>query len=185
MESGRDEFARPFNVYFKGDFHVFEAAPVAQKNRDSGGHKSEECVEAINLNVLSIIFASDWVQKFYENVKPEEPSSVVATDIVPEKRKLIIAISSDRGLCGGIHSGIAKVIKKDVQDDPTVRIACVGDKIRSILGRYCGEQILFACNNIGRLPPTFDDARRVAQALMKTDYQFSEGAIYYNYFKCV
>lgn len=124
-------------------------------------------------------------KKFYENVKPEEQSDVILTETVPEKKKLIIAISSDRGLCGGIHSGIAKVIKKDVEDDPTVMVVCVGDKIRSILSRYCGDRILFACNEVGRLPPTFDDASKVAEALMKVDYQFSEGAIYYNYFNSV
>jgi F-type H+-transporting ATPase subunit gamma len=52
---------------------------------------------------------------------------------------LIVAISSDRGLCGGIHSGIVKAIKHDLiekKNVENVKIVAVGDKARGILQRY-------------------------------------------------
>jgi F-type H+-transporting ATPase subunit gamma len=51
---------------------------------------------------------------------------------------LIVAISSDRGLCGGIHSGIVKTIKLDLAEKKNVenvKIVAVGDKARGILQR--------------------------------------------------
>ncbi|CAG0921897.1 unnamed protein product [Notodromas monacha] len=117
---------------------------------------------------------------FYENVAPEKDAEQPA-----EKRRLLIAISSDRGLCGAIHSGVAKVIKAEIAKDPSAMVACVGDKSRGILARAIGTNVLFACNEIGRLPPTFGDASKVAQAILAAGYNFTEGTIYYNYFRSV
>ncbi|KAH8030107.1 hypothetical protein HPB51_006539 [Rhipicephalus microplus] len=63
-------------------------------------------------------------QAFYEvaDIKPPEG----------KQKTLIIAISSDRGLCGAIHSSVAKRIRTMMQEDPQLledaRIICVGDK---------------------------------------------------------
>ena len=51
---------------------------------------------------------------------------------------LIIGISSDRGLCGGIHSSIAKAIRASIDQKPEgvkCRVVAVGDKVRSQLFR--------------------------------------------------
>jgi F-type H+-transporting ATPase subunit gamma len=122
-------------------------------------------------------FVIPW-QAFYDNVVSDVPA-----EDKPEKRRLIIAISSDRGLCGAIHSGVAKAIKLEVAKDPGLMIACVGDKSRGILARAFPKNVLFACNEVGRLPPTFQEASRVAQAILKAGYDFTEGTIYYNYFR--
>lgn len=55
-----------------------------------------------------------------------------------KKNHLVVAISSDRGLCGGIHSGVAKAIRNDINergDKENVKIVAVGDKARGILQR--------------------------------------------------
>lgn len=53
---------------------------------------------------------------------------------------LIVAISSDRGLCGGIHSGLAKAVKADLAQntDRNTAIISFGDKTRQILQRTHG-----------------------------------------------
>ena len=59
---------------------------------------------------------------------------------------LIVAISSDRGLCGGIHSGIVKAIKLDLAEKKNlenVKLVAVGDKARGILQRYVHETHIF------------------------------------------
>ena len=54
-----------------------------------------------------------------------------------QPNQLIIAISSDRGLCGGIHSGISKAIRAKTAEQPNVntKLVICGDKARSILQR--------------------------------------------------
>ena len=37
------------------------------------------------------------------------------------KNPLLITVSSDRGLCGGIHSSVSKATKKSIQSPPTAR----------------------------------------------------------------
>lgn len=56
-----------------------------------------------------------------------------------KKKHLLIGVSSDRGLCGAIHSSIAKHLKSEVANltaaGKEVKIVGVGDKLRSILHR--------------------------------------------------
>jgi len=51
---------------------------------------------------------------------------------------LIVAISSDKGLCGGVHSAICKAIKAEVSTksaEANIKLVAVGDKARAILAR--------------------------------------------------
>ncbi|XP_070558504.1 ATP synthase subunit gamma, mitochondrial-like [Ptychodera flava] len=111
-------------------------------------------------------------------------------DIKAEEKpkKLMLAISSDRGLCGGIHSNICKAIKAEMADVPAdteVKIACVGDKARQILQRLYKNEMLFHVSEYGKRPPVFDDATKVAAALLESGFEFDVGSIYYNRFKSV
>ena len=54
-------------------------------------------------------------------------------------KELYVALTSDRGLCGGVHSSICKTIRNELLEKPNldnVGIICVGDKSRAQLGRY-------------------------------------------------
>merc|ERR1711937_556932 len=60
-------------------------------------------------------------------------------------KQVTVAVSSDRGLCGGIHSGIAKFIKNDERHnnpDLDTKIVVNGDKARGILNRMYSKDIL-------------------------------------------
>lgn len=52
---------------------------------------------------------------------------------------LIIALTSDRGLCGGVHSGIAKRVKQTMAEQGSaasdIKIITIGDKAKSMLVR--------------------------------------------------
>ncbi|OQV23146.1 ATP synthase subunit gamma, mitochondrial [Hypsibius exemplaris] len=101
---------------------------------------------------------------------------------------LIVAISSDRGLCGGIHSGIVKAIRLDLAEKKNVenvKIVAVGDKARGILQRQFRDNILLSAKELGRKPPTFGDASEVAQAILNAGYEFDSGSLYYNQFRSV
>ncbi|XP_055595224.1 ATP synthase subunit gamma, mitochondrial [Uranotaenia lowii] len=116
-------------------------------------------------------------QQFYEKaeVAPKEE----------EQKKLYIAITSDRGLCGAVHTGVARFIRGDLANDPSIQVICVGDKSRAILQRLYSKNIAMVCNEVGRLPPTFLDAAKLTNAIINLGYEYTDGKIIYNKFKSV
>lgn len=85
-----------------------------------------------------------------------------------------------------MHTSVSRYIRTELnKDSDNLKVVCVGDKSRSILQRIYGKNIILACNEIGRLPPTFIDASKLADAILKSDYKFSSGEIVYNRFKSV
>lgn len=44
---------------------------------------------------------------------------------------------------------------------------------------------MFACKEIGRLPPVFADASVVAQTILDSGYEYDNGSMFFNTFKCV
>ncbi|XP_050510563.1 ATP synthase subunit gamma, mitochondrial [Diabrotica virgifera virgifera] len=120
----------------------------------------------------------DGASQFYEKAEIQPLADV--------PQKLVIAITSDRGLCGAVHTSVSRYIRTELgKDDQNIKVVCVGDKSRSILQRIYGKNIMLACNEVGRLPPTFIDASKLADAVLKSDYKFSTGEIVYNKFKSV
>uniref|UniRef100_A0A6I8NP01 ATP synthase F(1) complex subunit gamma, mitochondrial n=4 Tax=Ornithorhynchus anatinus TaxID=9258 RepID=A0A6I8NP01_ORNAN len=110
---------------------------------------------------------------------------------VPEDKKkhLIIGVSSDRGLCGAIHSSVAKQMKNEVASltaaGKEVMLVGIGDKLRGILHRTHSEHFLVTFKEVGRKPPTFGDASVIALELLNSGYEFDEGSIIYNRFRSV
>lgn len=123
-------------------------------------------------------------QQFYK-------SAEVATD-KPQPRELYVAMTSDRGLAGAVHSNINKNIRARLEAKlangeslDNVRILCVGDKSRAFFQRFFPKQIIAVGSEIGRLPPTFNDAAKVANAILTSGYEFDTGKLLFNYYKSV
>ncbi|XP_051911548.1 ATP synthase subunit gamma, mitochondrial isoform X3 [Hippocampus zosterae] len=111
---------------------------------------------------------------------------------VPEDKAakhLIIGVTSDRGLCGAIHSGVAKTIKNEIANltgsGKEVMVVNVGDKLRGLLHKTHGKHIMLNCKEVGRKPPTFGDASLIASELLNSGYEFDQGAVIYNHFRSV
>jgi len=109
-----------------------------------------------------------------------------------DKRKpdhLIVVMSSDRGLCGGIHSSLSKAVKHDMELDShkgaNVKMILCGEKTKGQLGRYFPNNVLMHATDIGKRPLTFDDATVLAQAILDSGFNFGQGDIYFNRFKSV
>jgi len=98
------------------------------------------------------------------------------------KKRLLIVCSSDKGLCGGIHSGMSRLARKMLADDPNIDLVILGEKCKSQLGRSNGRNILLSFAGVGKDVPTFADAQAIADqvCLLPTDY--SEIQIMYNRF---
>ncbi|KAI9221336.1 putative ATP synthase gamma chain mitochondrial precursor [Blastocladiella britannica] len=78
-----------------------------------------------------------------------------------------VAVSSDRGLCGGIHSSITKNIKRSfvAQGEPA-QLVIIGDKCRTQLAREFREKIALTYSQIGKSVPTFLEASLIADAVL-------------------
>lgn len=101
---------------------------------------------------------------------------------------LYIAMTSDRGLAGAVHSSVSKFIRNELQERESlddVKIICVGDKSKAFFQKWFKDQILMVGSEIGRLPPQFGDASKVANAILTSGYEFDSGKLLYNKFKSV
>lgn len=89
-------------------------------------------------------------------------------------------------MCGAVHTSVARYIRTELgKDDQNLKVVCVGDKSRAILSRIYGKNIILAANEVGRLPPSFLDAAKLADAILKSEYKFGSGEIVFNRFKSV
>ena len=105
---------------------------------------------------------------------------------VEKPKELYVALTSDRGLCGAVHSSICRTIRNELNQKPSlenVGIICVGDKSCAQLQKLFGNQILCVGNEIGRLPPQFGDASKITNAILNTGFEYDVGKLYFNRFK--
>ncbi|GFZ86794.1 ATP synthase gamma chain [Rickettsiales bacterium] len=74
-------------------------------------------------------------------------------------RELCLVFASDRGLCGGFNSSIAKTVRKNYNQD--LDIICIGNKIYEMLQKDCRASIIGYFKNI----PTYQTAREITQKI--------------------
>merc|ERR1711874_26187 len=107
-----------------------------------------------------------------------------------QPKNLYVAITSDRGLAGGVHSSICKAIRADLQEmtpeaAANTKVICVGDKSRAFMARYFPKNLIMVGSEIGRLPPQFGDAAAVANAILNSGADYDQGKMMYNKYKSV
>ena len=104
------------------------------------------------------------------------------TKPLEEGKTLYVIASSDKGLCGGIHSGLSKATRRLVANNPNADIVILGEKAKAQLSRSMPEKILLSFANVCKDIPTFADAQAIADqiTLLPTDY--SSVKVLYNSF---
>ncbi|KAI0704194.1 ATP synthase F1 gamma [Cerioporus squamosus] len=114
--------------------------------------------------------------EIFQHASPEETG----------KRKLFIVVSSDKGLCGGIHSSVSKATRRAIAEKDKVEedspIMVIGDKSKAQLSRALPKNLVMAFNQIGRDIPTFADAAGVADLILTSGVKYDSIAIVYNKF---
>ena len=101
-------------------------------------------------------------------------------------KTLLVACSSDRGLCGAIHSTVSKPIKAVLRKTPeTSTVVVIGDKSKSQLARESRKSIAMSFNGIGKNIPTFVEASSIVDLVLSAKIDFHTAKIYYNGFKSV
>uniref|UniRef100_M4BIP6 ATP synthase subunit gamma n=1 Tax=Hyaloperonospora arabidopsidis (strain Emoy2) TaxID=559515 RepID=M4BIP6_HYAAE len=125
-----------------------------------------------------------------DNVQGGRDRTIETDGLAPveelEGDNVFIVVSSDRGLCGGINSGIAKTARKQVADVPDQsQIFVIGDKARAQLRRDLGERIRGNVTETYQSPPNFTVASAIAEAVIASSpHPESEKVhVVYNKFK--
>ena len=89
---------------------------------------------------------------------------------------LLIAVSSDRGLCGGVHGAVSKQVKAYVREVPSSTIAVLGDKSRNQLQREFKNNFALSFNQLGSAVPTFYEASLVTGKILESVGTADSGA---------
>jgi F-type H+-transporting ATPase subunit gamma len=99
---------------------------------------------------------------------------------------LYVAVASDRGLCGALHTNITKSIKEDISnlgEGTQAKIVTLGEKAKAGIANTHASHMLLEVKELGRIPPSFQDAAAVGDELLTSGYDFQVGNVTYNWFK--
>lgn len=106
------------------------------------------------------------------------------TQVRPIKKVLLVAVTSNRGLCGGFNSSIVKAVQqyKSEHAEQTVEVLTIGKKGNDILSK---DNSIFANNNEIFDALTYAQVSEIAQTFMDAfaTQEFDEVKVIYNRFK--
>ncbi|TDZ13178.1 ATP synthase subunit gamma [Colletotrichum sidae] len=99
------------------------------------------------------------------------------------KKELVIVCSSDKGLCGGIHSGLSRFIRREyLAKGVNADLVILGEKAKSQLQRTNSKDIVLSFAGVGKDVPTFADAQAIADQVVQLQGDYSSVKILYNKF---
>lgn len=104
---------------------------------------------------------SETDSQFYKNA---ETGAAVGGDT--EIRSLLIAVTSDKGLCGSIHSQLAKSAREYLSKIPETDLITVGDKIKNQLLRSHANNLKLSFNGVGKEAPNFEECALIANKIL-------------------
>ena len=104
------------------------------------------------------------------------------TKPLEDKKTLVVIASSDKGLCGGIHSGLTRATRRMLEKDPNLHIAIIGEKCKAQLGRSNGQNVVLSFAGVGKDVPTFADAQAIADQIVQLPEEYASIKILYNKF---
>ncbi len=106
-----------------------------------------------------------------------------------DETHLIVLMTSDRGLCGGFNSSLArsarKLIGEILKAGKTVNILCVGRKGRDQIKRLYGSHIIDLIDGIGKRGIEYHEAASVAGRVIEMfdAGEFDTCTVIYNHFR--
>ena len=98
------------------------------------------------------------------------------------KKTLIVVCSSDKGLCGGVHSGLSRYIRRRSLEDSNFDLVIVGEKCRSQLQRTNANDIVLNFSGVGKDIPTFAESQAIADQIVSLSGDYAGVEILYNKF---
>jgi F-type H+-transporting ATPase subunit gamma len=98
------------------------------------------------------------------------------------KKTLLVVCSSDKGLCGGVHSGMSRKARKMLAETTNTDLVIIGEKAKAQLSRSNANVIQLSFAGIGKDVPTFADASAIADQIMQLPTEYSSVRVMYNKF---
>lgn len=98
------------------------------------------------------------------------------------KKTLYIVCSSDKGLCGGIHSGLSKATRRMLVKKPDADLVVIGEKSKAQLSRSNPKNLRLSFAGIGKNVPTFADAQAIADQVLMLPQDYGSIKVVYNKF---
>lgn len=98
------------------------------------------------------------------------------------KNSLLVVASSDKGLCGGIHSGLSKATRRILEKKPNSDVIVIGEKAKSQLSRSSAKNLVLSFAGVGKDVPTFADAQAIADQIALLPTEYNDIQIIYNKF---
>lgn len=100
-----------------------------------------------------------------------------------DKKTLLVVCSSDKGLCGGIHSGLSRYIRRLYAEKPDAYdLVIIGEKCKAQLSRTAAKDIRLTFAGAGRAIPTFTEASAIADQIVSLPNEYAEVKVVYNRF---
>lgn len=104
------------------------------------------------------------------------------TKPLEDKKTLIVVCSSDKGLCGGIHSGLTRATRRMFLEKDDMDLVVIGEKCKAQLGRSNSKNMMLSFAGIGKDVPTFADAQAIADQIALLPEDYASIKILYNKF---
>ncbi|KAG4306331.1 hypothetical protein PORY_000319 [Pneumocystis oryctolagi] len=105
------------------------------------------------------------------------------TKALENSKTLYVVCSSDKGLCGGVHSQVTRMTRRLIEKDPKGQIIVLGDKAKMQLSRYIPQNIAMSFSQVGKNIPKFSDAQAIAHEILLSKIEFDKIDIIYNHLK--
>ncbi|KAI5799004.1 ATPase, F1 complex, gamma subunit domain-containing protein [Geopyxis carbonaria] len=105
------------------------------------------------------------------------------TKPVDSSNTLYVVTSSDKGLCGGIHSSLSKAVRRKLEEHPNAELVIMGEKCKGQLGRTHNKNMVLSFAGIGKAVPTFAVAQAIADQIMQLDKKYDNIEVVYNSFQ--
>lgn len=100
-----------------------------------------------------------------------------------DKKTLLVVCSSDKGLCGGIHSGMSRHIRRLYAENPgKYDLVILGEKCKAQLSRTQSKDIRLTFSGVGKDVPTFAEAQAIADQVVLLPQDYAEVKVIYNKF---
>ena len=127
-----------------------------------------------------------------KNVVINAGSSELLAGTGSDKRHLLIAVTADRGLCGGFNANLAKLVRNKINElqaeDKEVQIVCVGRKGRDALRGAHGNLIAQSFLGLmGAAKIEFAEANKITEYVLEKFEagEFDVCSLVYNEFQSV
>lgn len=122
------------------------------------------------------------VSRVYGTAQQEVFNKAETTGPEAPEKKLLVVLSSDKGLCGSIHTQISKKARSFIAENPNTDVVAVGDKVKAQISRTHPDNIVLSVSQIGKEAPSFTEAALIADKILSLGVEYDKVEVLYNKF---